>query len=178
MVRVFNSVTGGSCAVPAVPSVAAAPNVVGDTRAVASAKILAANLQVGAISEIDHPSIPAGNVISQLPGPGTTVALGSSVALSISAGPTSVVVPNVIGQPQGTGSGSVSGAGLVVNITQANDPVVAAGLIISQAPIGGTHVPPGSGVNLTVSLGVAVAVVPNVVGLPLAGAVSTVGGPA
>ncbi len=173
---VYNSVTGGACAVPVVPAVIAAPGVVGDSQSVAAAKLGAAGLKVGFVSQLNHPSIPAGLVISQAPVGGTNVAVGSSVSMTVSNGPSSSTVPEVVGTPQDPATGFVQAAGLSVTMNRVNDASVPAGLVIGQSPIGGTHVPVGSAVLLTVSLGRAVAAVPNLVGLPLSGAVSTVGG--
>ncbi len=171
----YNSVTGASCAVPTTPTVVAAPSVVGDTLTAASAEIVAAGLQVGLVSQLNHPSIPAGQVMSQLPSAGTNVAVGSAMSMTVSTGPSSVAVPSVVGTPQDAATSAIGGAGLSVSLAQVNDSTVPAGLVMSQAPVAGTHVPLGSAVVLTVSLGRAVATVPNLVGLPLSGAVSTVG---
>jgi beta-lactam-binding protein with PASTA domain len=171
----FNSVTGGSCAVPATPAVTTAPNVVGDPQPTAIAKLAVAGLQVGQISSLNHPTIPAGVVISQVPSAGSNAAVGSAVAMTVSTGPSSVAVPAVVGAPQNSATSSITGAGLITSITQEHSANLPAGLVISQSPIGGTHVPPGTTVALTVSLGVATSSVPNLVGLPLSGAVSAVG---
>ncbi|MGB2714715.1 MAG: PASTA domain-containing protein [Vicinamibacterales bacterium] len=172
----YNSVTGAPCAVPTIPAVVAAPNIVGDTQSGATTKLATAGLQVGLVSQLNHPSIPAGVVMSQAPAAGINVAAGSAVAMTVSSGPSSVAVPNVVGAPQSTATSNITGAGLAVSINEVNDPSIAAGLVMSQSPIGGTQVAPGSSVVLTVSLGVAITTVPNLVGLPLQGAVSTVGG--
>ena len=172
----YNSLTGGACAVPAIPAVVAAPNLVGDALAAATTKLAEVGLQVGVVSQLNHPSIPAGFVMSQSPGAGTNVAAGSAVAMTISSGPSSVAVPKVVGAPQSTAAESIAAAGLAINVVNVNDPAAAAGLVLSQSPIAGTQVPPGSAVIVTVSLGPAVTTVPNLVGLPLSGAVSTVGG--
>lgn len=172
----YNSVTGGACAVPAVPAVVAAPNIVGDTQAGATTRLADVGLQVGTVSQLNHPTVPVGIVMSQSPGAGTNVAAGSAVAMTISSGPFSVAVPNVVGAPQDTAASSIAAADLSMTIVSVNDPAAAAGLVISQSPTAGTQVPLGSAVIVTVSLGPAVSTVPNLVGLPLSGAVSTVGG--
>jgi beta-lactam-binding protein with PASTA domain len=174
----FNSVTGAACAVPATPDVVAAPGIVGDTQAVASAKLAAAGLEVGVVSQLNHPTVPVGVILSQSPPVGTNVAVGSAVAMTISTGASSVPVPNVVNTPQVSALAALGAVGLTANLTPVNDPVVPAGLIMSQAPIAGTQVPPNSAVSLTVSLGAAVTTVPNLIGLPLSGAVSTVNGAA
>ena len=171
----YNSVTAGACAVPAIPAVVAAPNIVGDSQAAATTRLAEVGLQVGQVSQLNHPSIPPGFVMSQFPPAGTNVAVGSAVAMTISSGPSSVAVPNVVGAPQDTAATSIAAVGLAMTVVTVNDPTAAAGLVMSQSPTGGTQVPPGSPVIITVSLGAAVSTVPNLVGLPLSGAVSTVG---
>jgi beta-lactam-binding protein with PASTA domain len=173
---IYNSVTGGACAVPTTPPVVAVPSLVGQTQAAATASLATAGLQVGQLSQLNHPTTPAGQVMSQSPAAGTNVAVGSAVAMTVSTGPSAVAVPNVVGSPRNTAETAIGDAGLVVNVTSVNDATVPAGLVMAQVPIGGTYLPPGSAVALTVSLGRAVATVPNLVGLPLQGAVSTVAG--
>jgi beta-lactam-binding protein with PASTA domain len=60
-------------------------------------------------------------------------------------------------------------------VTTASSETVAAGLVISQNPAGGGNVPPGTAVDLVVSLGVAPVAVPNVVGLTQAAATTAIG---
>jgi RHS repeat-associated protein len=169
----YDSVTGASCAVPAIPSVTVAPGFIGQTPAVAAAEAAAAGVQLTIVS-LNSPNVPAGVIVSQLPAPGTNVARGSAITITVSSGPTSVAVPDVVGMPQTAAATGIAGVGLAPSITQTNDPIIAAGLVISQAPVAGTQVPPGSGVNLTISLGSAVATIPNVVARNLAGAVSSI----
>ena len=104
----------------------------------------------------------AGSVISQNPGAGASVAPGSAVNLVVSSGTAPVSVPNVVNLTQAAATTAITGAGLTVGtITTANSTTVAIGSVISQSPVAGTSVSPGSAVNLVVSLG---ALVPNVVG--------------
>ena len=169
----YNSVTGANCVVPTRPSVVVAPNFVGTTLALASAQAAAAGVQL-TIASLTSPTIPAGTIVSQLPAAGTSVAQGSSVIITVSAGPNAVGVPQVVGKPRSTATSEINGAGLSPAITEVSDPAIPAGLVISQAPIAGTQVPPGSGVSISVSLGPAVATVPNLVALSLPGAVTAI----
>jgi RHS repeat-associated protein len=169
----YNSVTGTSCTAPTVPTVALAPSLIGKTPAAAAADAAAAGLLL-TVSTLNSPNVPAGTIISQLPSGGTTVARGSAIEITVSSGPTSVIVPDVVGKPQSTAMTQIASVGLAPTFTQANDPVVAAGLVLSQAPLAGTPVPPGSGVNVIVSLGPSVATVPNVVARDLAAAVTAI----
>ena len=169
----YNSVTGGACVAPSRPSVVAAPSFVGKTPAVAAAEAAAAGVELTIVS-LNSPTIPAGVIVSQLPIAGTTVAQGSSVVITVSTGPNAVPVPQVVGKPRSNATSEINDAGLVPAITDVNDPAIPAGLVISQAPVAGTQVPPGSGVSLTVSRGPAMATVPNIVALSLPGAVTAI----
>ena len=74
-------------------------------------------------------------------------------AYTVGGGPT-VSVPNVVGQTQAAATTSLTNAGLTLGtVTTASSPTVPAGSVISQNPVGGTSVPVGSAVNLTVSTG-------------------------
>ena len=63
------------------------PDVIGQTQAAATAAITGAGLLVGSVTTAGSLTFPAGDVISQNPVGGTSVAAGSSVDLVISTGP-------------------------------------------------------------------------------------------
>jgi hypothetical protein len=69
------------------PATVAVPNVVGLTQAAAQNAIAAAGLSLGAVTTAASASVPAGQVISQTPGAGANVVIGSAVALVVSTGP-------------------------------------------------------------------------------------------
>ena len=72
----------------------------------------------------------------------------------MSTGPAPVTVPNVVGLTQAAATTAITGAGLTLGtVSTANSATVAAGNVISQAPVGGTSVSAGTSVNITVSLG-------------------------
>lgn len=102
-----------------------------------------------------------------------------------------IVVPDVVGVPQGTAESEITGAQLTVGtITNQTSPTIATGDVISQSPAAGTAVAAGTPVNLVVSTGVgqatslAIAFSPatatagatDTVTATIASAVSTVGG--
>lgn len=64
-----------------------------------------------------------------------------------------VEVPDVVGQTQASGTAELEGDGFTVIVATAYSSTVAAGDIISQAPIAGTLATAGSSVTITVSLG-------------------------
>jgi eukaryotic-like serine/threonine-protein kinase len=99
-------------------------------------------------------SIPSGTVISATPSSGTRVTQGSTVTLTVSAGPANVPVPSVSGQTQPQAGATLEGVGLNVgSITQQTSSQYSAGLVIGTNPSAGTSVQPGSSVVLIVSTG-------------------------
>jgi len=69
------------------PATVAVPNVVGLPQATAAATIVASNLVVGTVSTQYNAGVPSGNVISQNPSGGASVAQNSLVNLVVSLGP-------------------------------------------------------------------------------------------
>lgn len=151
------------------------PDVVNMVQADAETAITTAGLTVGTISTQYNPTVPVGHVISQNPDAGTLVPLQTPVDLVISLGPPPPVpVPDVVGMAQAAAEAAITAAGLTVgSVTTQYGPPGSTGKVLSQSPIGGVMVPPGSPVNLIVSLGPAPVPVPNVVGMTLSNAVAT-----
>jgi beta-lactam-binding protein with PASTA domain len=144
------------------------PNVEGLTQADATSAITGAKLKVGTITQQTTSTVVTGNVISQDPASGSSVAQGSPVNLVISSGPQMVTVPNVQGLTQAAASAAIARAKLTVGI------VTATGKVISQDPASGSSVAQGSPVNLVISLGPQMVTVPNVEGLTQAAATAAV----
>lgn len=119
-------------------------------------------------------SAPAGTVIRQTPEPGTTVAAGSSVTLTISSGPavgtttttttptttTSTTttttgagaqVPSLVGQMYETASSMLTQSGLVLGSITYQASVQLPGTVISQTPAPGASVTEGSAVSVVVA---------------------------
>jgi len=109
-------------------------------------------------------------VISQSPAGGTSVQPGTAVNLVVSTGPCqgTVTVPDVVGLTQSAAEAAITAAGLYVGqVTEACSDSVPAGSVISQNPVAGASVQPGSAVDLVVSTGPCPVTVPvpDVVGL-------------
>ena len=100
-------------------------------------------------------TVPPNTVISQGIADGTTVEVGTNVALVVSSGPPPVTVLNVVGQTQAAATAALTGQGLTVSVTFANSSTVAGGLVISQTPTGGSSATRGSNVALVISQGTA-----------------------
>src|SRR5437016_11671918 len=99
-------------------------------------------------------TVASGNVISQDPASGSSVAEGSPVKLVISSGPQIATVPNVEGLTQAAASAAITEAKLTVGtVMQQASNTVATGNVISQDPASGSSVAEGSPDRMGISLG-------------------------
>ena len=147
------------------PAPVTVPNVVGMNQAAAQSTITGAGLTLGTVTEQYHATVPAGQVISQDPGAGTSVAPGTQVDLVISKGPAPVSVPSVVGMMQTPAQAAIAAASLTVGtIDEQYSFTIPEGQVIDQDPDAGAIVPAGSAINLVVSKGLPHVTVPNVVG--------------
>ncbi len=99
--------TAVSLVVSSGPPPVTVPNVVGDTQAAASSAITAQGLTVGSVTTQSSSSVASGDVISESPSAGTSVAKGSAVNLVVSSGSgsgstTAVWIP-FLATPSGSG---------------------------------------------------------------------------
>lgn len=118
-------------------------------RARAAADLAKLNLQV--MGSVSDPLVAKGAVARQIPLAGTSVAVGTNVAATLSIGPTSVTVPALKGLSLAVAGNRLGEAGLKVGSTSSQPQEgAAAGNVVSTAPSGGTQVPPGSSVDLVV----------------------------
>jgi serine/threonine-protein kinase len=94
---------------------------------------------------------PANTVITQDPSGGTSASKGSTVALTVSKGPTTSTVPDVSSQDVGSATSSLADSGFKWKIVyqDVTDPSFD-GQVLNQDPIGGTQAKPNSVVTLTV----------------------------
>ena len=94
-----------------------------------------------------------GTVLSTDPASGTKVNQGSTVTLTVSAGPANVVVPSLIGLSQGQAGQTLGAAQLNLGGITSVSSQYPAGEVVSSSPSAGTSVPPGSSVAISVSTG-------------------------
>jgi serine/threonine-protein kinase len=85
---------------------------------------------------------PAGEVVSQDPGPGSGAEPGDTVVLEVSTGPPTIPVPNVEGMPCDQAQQILTDAGFAVTV------LVPGNRVQFQNPSGGTGLPPGSQVTI------------------------------
>ena len=130
------------------------PGLVGMTQTDAASSLTAAQLLVGEITN-QHTSAPAGTVLGQSPAAGTALLQGEVVDLTVSLGPASAVVPNVVGSTRTAALTALSGGGFTAAVTQVFSDAVPAGTVMAQSPAAGTFVAPtpANPVALTVSAG-------------------------
>src|SRR5437763_11840802 len=163
------------------PTQVAVPNVVGQTQAAATSAITSAGLTAGTVTQQSSTTVASGNVISESPAAGTSVASASAVNLVVSSGapaPAQVAVPNVVGETEAAATSAITSAGLTAGtVTMQSSATVASGSVISESPAAGTSVAMASAVNLVVSSGAPApgqVAVPNVVGETEAAATSAI----
>ena len=139
------------------PPTVLVPNVVGQMQAAATSAIISAGLTLGTVTMQSSTTVAPGNVISQSPAAGTSVASGLAVNLVVSSGappPAPVPVPNVVGQTQAAATSAITGAGLTVGtVTMQSSTTVPSGNVIGQNPAAGAQSASGSAVDLVVSTG-------------------------
>ena len=148
--------------------VAGVPNVVGDRRGAAEQELAGSGFEVRTQKQVSSFE-GEGLVMSQEPGGGTRVEVGSEVTIIVGTGPSTVEVPNVTGNTPAQAAQILEEAGLRLGSqTEDYSNGVAEGAIIYQDPTGGESAEPGSAVNVTVSLGPEQVEVPEVYGATLA----------
>jgi probable HAF family extracellular repeat protein len=155
------------------PVTAAVPNVVGTSitggfsPTGAEPTLNAAGFAVGSVTYQPSNSVPAGQVISQNPPASTMAAWDTSVSLVYSSGPpTSITVPNIVGQTQVAAFSALALASLKWTLTTQSSPTVPAGVVISQNPSAGTvmqGVIPGTGGTFNVPVTFVVSAGPKTV---------------
>src|SRR6202162_2082590 len=144
------------------PQMVTVPNVEGLTQDAAPTAITAAKLTGGTVTQQTSNTVATGNVISQDPASGNSVAQGSRVNLAISLGPQMVTVPNVEGLTQDAATTAITAAKLTMGaVTRQSSNMVTTGNVISQDPASANSVAQGSPVNLVISSGPQTGTVPQ-----------------
>lgn len=92
-----------------------------------------------------------GLVISVSPGSGSSVEKGSSVTITVSSGPTTSTVPNVVGHTESAAKSMLGDFTVVVQ--EQSSTAYSAGMVMAQTPSGGKAAALGSTVTITVSTG-------------------------
>lgn len=143
----------GSTIVLGVSQGVAVPNVTGQPSSAASNILGQCQLNVGTTTNIPSPTssiVPAGDVISTNPAPGTLVDPNSTVDLTVSSGP-GVSVPGVTNESLKQAEADIQNAQLTYVIQyQSTNLSSQVGMVISQTPSAGTFVNINSAVTIVV----------------------------
>jgi len=126
------------------------PSVVNMQYDVASAQLQAAGFGVKR-NDVDSDQ-PVGTVTDQNPAGNTLVAQGTTVTLTVSKGPTTVQVPDVVNLDAATAKTTLVAAGFKVKVlsTTTTDPTQD-DKVVTENPAGSTPAKPGSLVTITVA---------------------------
>ncbi|HUS15580.1 MAG TPA: PASTA domain-containing protein [Chloroflexia bacterium] len=140
------------------------PNITGQPLAEARNAAGQLGLQLAVSSEREDATQPAGNILSQDPGPGTQVSIGSIITVVVSKGPPQRAMPNVINTDGKEAESYLSGPsfGFKVTVQQEPSATVPEGVVTRQEPDPGTPIKAGDPVTIWVSTGDTTPV-PNVV---------------
>jgi eukaryotic-like serine/threonine-protein kinase len=127
------------------------PTVVGADQANAEAKLRQDGFKTDATMKTSER--PKGEVIGQDPAGGERAEKGSTVDLTVSAGPAQVRVPQVVGLTLKSAQGRLDRADLKSSVREESSDTVPKGRVISASPQEGEQVDKGSEVALVVSTG-------------------------
>ncbi|MDR7081957.1 serine/threonine-protein kinase [Arthrobacter ginsengisoli] len=97
----------------------------------------------------NHPTVPAGIVITTNPAPGKNVAAGSTVEIIVSTG--KVAVPQLVGLPRAEAEAALKALGLGMNATEVENSQVEPGKVTGQADAAEALVEQGKMVTVTVA---------------------------
>jgi beta-lactam-binding protein with PASTA domain/tRNA A-37 threonylcarbamoyl transferase component Bud32 len=129
------------------------PNLVGLTFDAAKAAATAKNLEVRQVAFETSPAA-VGTVTKQDPAEGATVDSGSVVNLTMAISPQGVAVPDLRGRIEQDAVNLIAAAGLTVGTrTEDFDPLIPAGLVVSNDPGPNEVVLPRTPINYVVSKG-------------------------
>jgi eukaryotic-like serine/threonine-protein kinase len=149
------------------------PDLTGMSVAEATAALQSKELVLGPHTEQYSDAMGAGKITTQTPGPGVNVDKGTSVTFVISKGVMPVNVPKVIGLTDGDAIKALQAKGFIPVAGPSRYDKTPLGKVIEQSPAAGTPAPKGSQVTYVVSKGPEMAVVPDVVGMTKADALSS-----
>lgn len=144
------------------PGTVRVPNVEGQPVGKARRELREAGF-FSSVEEQASSSVDAGLVISAAPSPGTEVAAGTSVTLTVSTGVATETVPDVVGLTRAEAAAELRSAGFVVSASSRNSDEPK-DQVLSQNPIAGTEKPVGAVVRITYSNGVGTLTLDDYVG--------------
>jgi serine/threonine-protein kinase len=142
----------------------------------ATSALEALTLVISGTNEVFDEVIPVGKVVSTDPVGGTSVKRETPVTILVSKGPAPVEVPPIIGTLITDATTTLGPLGLTTETIREDFDDSVAGTILSTDPIPGTTVPKGTVIKVVLSKGPVLVDVPNVVGMDVATATTTLQG--
>jgi len=102
-----------------------------------------------------YQALVPGHIVAQSPTAGTSGQPGNKIDIVLSLGPEgTLLMTDITGLSRAAAEAALKADGFAVGeVTEANDPRMAAGLVVSQDPAGGALAGPGEKVSFVVSLG-------------------------
>jgi serine/threonine-protein kinase len=140
------------------------PDVRGMNQPAARRALSKAGLEVQRGPTLNHPRVPAGRVLSQVPLPGQEAGRGSAVRLIFSAGPDRRPVPSIAGMEKDDAIQLLQRAGFQVRLRTVQN-MQDEGAVLGMDPRAGSLVPMPAIVVLTLSAGPPKIVTPSVTGI-------------
>ncbi len=142
---------GGTVSIFTQSTTTAVPNVIGLDQTTACNRLGQAGFQCGTITSQPSSSVGKNDVISTNPSAGAQEPANANVNLVVSSGPSSVLVPYVIGDTETQAASALTSSGLTPEeVCQLTLEPSQDGLVQAQSPNGGQSVSPGSTVTITV----------------------------
>jgi serine/threonine-protein kinase len=139
----------------------------------ATSALEALTLVISGTNEVFDELIPVGKVVSTEPVGGTSVKRETPVTVLVSKGPAPVEVPPIIGTLITDATTALGALGLTAETIREDFDDSPAGTILTTDPIPGTTVPKGTIIKVVLSKGPVLVDVPNVVGMDVATATTT-----
>lgn len=141
------------------------PDVRGTGIETASERLEGSGLALGTVDSLLHPSVPAGIILGQSPLPGQLSRPDAAVRVTVSLGPQTRSVPDVIELEAGRARTVLETSGFVVTVDTVESEVER-GRVVEVSPPPDSVVALPAEVTLVVSTGPPVVVMPFVLGLP------------
>ncbi len=138
------------------------PDVRGADEASAQQRLRTDGFSTDVVRKTD-PSAPKGQVIGQIPNPGTKLEKNGTVTLTVSDGPGTARVPDVTGKGRIEATRTLKDAGFLIREREAFSTEVSENRVISTLPVAGEALEKGATVTIVVSTGAERAAVPDVV---------------
>jgi len=145
------------------------PNLVGMTEEEAQSTLIGLGLQYQLLEERFDEEVEAGKILHQDPVyiENFNVKENATISVVVSKGKEIIEVPPVVGKKIDEAQQQLKDLGLRVEIEEKFDDKIEAGYIINQEPVEGEEVAGKSTVTITVSKGIEMVTVPNLIGKSL-----------